>query len=439
MKRWRLALAGWLGFAWPALAEEAATLPEDWAIHGQATAIPQYHPGFRSAFRGPNSLNPGSEAKETIDVTLYGGVRPWRGGEIWVNPEIDQGFGLSSTVGVAGFTNGDGAKVGQANPYVRLPRVFFRQTFDLDFGTTAVKGDLNQLAGHRSDDRIVLTMGKFSVVDIFDANKYAHDARHDFLNWALIDTGTFDYAADAWGYSDGAAVEWYQDWWTLRSGLFTMSKVPNGEALDTRAFDQYQFDEEVEERHRLFGQPGKVAVLGFLSHARMGRYDDATAIAAATGQPADIAAVRRLHNKIGFSLNLEQQLVDELGLFARAGWTQGNYEAFEFTDINRTAALGLSLAGGRWGRPDDQVGIAAVVNDASAAAERFLAAGGLGILVGDGRLFHAGREKILEAYYSLAAFSFANLTIDYQFIDNPAYNRDRGPVSVFGLRAHTEF
>ncbi len=234
-------------------------------------------------------------------------------------------------------------------------------------------------------------------------------------------------------------MEWSQQWWTIRTGLFTLSKVPNSKELDTHLFDQYQFDQEFEERHTLFGQPGKLKLLGFLSHGRMGRYADATAIALQTGMPADIAAVRTMHIRGGVSLNLEQQLAEGLGLFARAGWSQGQLEAFDFTDINTTISLGLSINGARWGRPDDTVGVAMAVNGASGDAKQFFAVGGLGILVGDGQLLHSGPEYILETYYSVAVFTFAKLSLDYQFVDHPAYNRDRGPVSIFGFRAHGEF
>jgi high affinity Mn2+ porin len=245
--------------------------------------------------------------------------------------------------------------------------------------------------------------------------------------------------ADAWGYTYGAAVEWYQQWWTVRTGLFTLSKVPNSKVLDAKVFDQYQVDLEVEARHTLFGQPGKLKLLGFLSHGRMGRYTEATAIALQTGMPADIAAVRTAHNRAGVSLNLEQQLTEGLGVFAKAGWSQGAFEAFEFTDINKTVSLGLSVTGARWGRPDDTVGVAVAVNDASGAAKQFFAAGGLGILVGDGQLVHSGPEYIVETYYNLAVFKFAKLSLDYQFVGHPAYNRDRGPVSIVGFRAHGGF
>ena len=417
--------------------DEAA---EDWwGLHGQTTFVTQYHPGFHSAFRGPNSLDPQAQARETWDLTLYGGLRLWRGAELWVNPEVDQGFGLSNTLGVAGFPSGEAYKVGAAAPYLQLPRLFVRQTINLGGEAAHVEAGLNQLAGRQTANLIVVTVGKLSVVDVFDTNRYAHDPRTDFLNWSIIDVGAFDYAADAWGYTYGAAVEWSQQWWTVRTGLFTLSKVPNSKVLDAKVFDQYQFDQEVEARHTLFGQPGKLKLLGFLSHGRMGRYTEATAIALQTGMPADIAAVRTAHTRVGVSLNLEQQLTDGLGVFAKTGWSQGQFEAFEFTDINKTVALGLSVNGSRWGRPDDTVGVAVAVNDASGAAKQFFAAGGLGILVGDGQLVHSGPEYILETYYNVAVFTCAKLSLDYQLVDHPAYNRDRGPVSIFGFRAHGEF
>jgi high affinity Mn2+ porin len=413
--------------------------PEDWAIHGQSTFTGQYHPGFPAAYSGPQSLDAHEQARETFDLTLYGGFRPWEGGEIWINPEIDQGFGLSNTFGVAGYLSGEAYKIGASDPYPRLPRVFLRQTINLGGNTEKVDADLNQLAGSQTADRLVLTVGRFSVVDAFDTNKYAHDPRNDFLNWSIIDIGSFDYAADAWGFTYGAAVEWHQDWWTIRSGLFTLSEVPNTKALDTHPFDQYQYVEELEERHVLFGQQGKLKFLAFLSHVRMGAYDAATAVALQTGTPPDIAALRQAHNKTGFGINLEQPVTEDIGVFARAGITRSQYEEFDFSDINKTFSIGVSVSGQRWGRPEDTLGLAGAINDASGAAKRFFAAGGLGIIIGDGQLLRSGPESIIEIYYRIPVFSFAKLTVDYQFVNNPAYNRDRGRVSVFGIRAHAEF
>jgi high affinity Mn2+ porin len=406
------------------------------AFHGQATFLGQYDPPFRSPFSGPNSLTP-NQARETADVTLYAGVRLWQGAEAWINPEIDQGFGLSGSLGVAGFPSGEAYKVGADFPYARLHRAFVRQTIDLGGDVQKVDAGLNQFSGSQTSDRLVLTVGKIGVVDIFDTNRYAHDPRSDFMNWSIVDTGTFDYAADAWGYTVGAAAEWYTGPWTLRAGLFDLSIAPNQTALDP-TFGQFQSIGEIERRYSIWDQPGKVAFTGFLTRGRMGSFEDAILLAAMTGGPANIAAVRQYQSRGGLSMNLEQQLMPDVGLFARAGFANGDIEPYEFTDIDRTVAAGLSISGKKWGRDDDTFGIAGVVNGITKTHEAFLNAGGLGILVGDGQLPNPGTERILEAYYSFPVYA-AKVTLDYQLIVNPAYNRDRGPASVLGFRVHTQY
>jgi high affinity Mn2+ porin len=410
---------------------------DSWSVHAQTTYVHQYTPRFTSPYVGPNSFLPG-QGRETWDVTFYVGTRLWQGAELWVNAEIDQGFGLSGTLGIAGFVSGEAYKLGAADPYTRLPRTFLRQTINLGGESEKVEAAANQLAGRQSANRVVLTVGKFGVTDIFDTNRYAHDPRSDFLNWALVDTATFDYAADAWGYTYGAAVEWYQGRWAFRAGLFDLPRVPNSTQLDPD-FSQFQWIGEIEHRHQLWGQPGKLAVTGFLTRSRMGRFDDAVALANLTGQPADIAAVRQFRSRAGISLNAEQQLAPDIGMFVRAGLAQGNAEPFAFTDVDRTVAAGVVVTGKRWGRPDDTVGIAGVINGISSAHIAYFDAGGLGILLGDGRLPNPGTEKILEAYYSFPLWASWRATLDYQFIDNPGYNEDRGPVSVFGTRLRKQF
>ena len=412
--------------------------PENWAVHAQGTFLFQYHPGFGSSIPpGPQTLDNGRRGDETFDATIYAGLRLWPGAELWINPEVDQGFGLQNTLGVAGFTSGEAYKVGETDPYYRMTRAFIRQTIGLGGGTEKVDPDANVLGGMQDKNRVVITVGKFSVTDIFDTNQYAHDPRADFMNWSIVDTGSFDYAADAWGFTYGASAEWYQGNWTLRGGIFDLSIVPNSTELDP-TFRQFQWIGEVERRYEIWGKPGKIAVTGFLTRGRMGSFEDAIQLAALTGGPADIAAVRHYNSRGGVSVNLEQQLTSELGLFARAGWANGDIEPYEFTDIDRTVAAGLSLNGKQWGRSDDTVGLAGVVNGISSVHEAFLNAGGLGILVGDGMLPHPGPEQIVEAYYSLPV-SYFRLTFDYQFIVNPAYNADRGPASVVAARLHTQF
>ena len=407
----------------------------DWNIHGQTTFVDQYHPAFSAPYTGAHSLNPGNRGDETFDATLFLGLRLWQGGELYVDPEIDQGFGLSDTLGVAGFPSGEAYKVGAVTPYPRLQRAFLRQTFDLGGDTQKVDDDANQLEGERTADNLVITLGKFSVVDIFDTNQYAHDPRGDFLNWSLIDDGSFDYAADAWGYTLGGAAEWTQDWWTLRGGLFALSNVPNSKAIDAD-FKQFEIDAEAEGRYALWGHDGKLKVLGFVNRGRMGSYSDAIALGVATHTVPDTALVRMYRSRPGVSLNLEQGLTDDLGLFVRTGFNDGSQEAYEFTEINETVSAGLALKGASWARPDDTVGIAGVVNGISHDARDYLADGGLGILIGDGRLARYGTENIAEAYYTAQWTKWLTTSLDYQFIDHPAYNPERGPVSVLAFRIH---
>jgi high affinity Mn2+ porin len=435
--------------ATPAVADEPApsssTAPAStpsadrwWTLHVQATDVLQYHPSFHSAFEGPNSLKSHEETSNTVNASLFVGARPWKGGEFWFDLDLNQGFAPSNTLGVAGYVNGEGAKVGHHSPYFRPQRLFYRQTFELGGGKDEVDPDLFEFGGETTKNRLVITVGKFSLTDVVDDNPYAHDPENDFLNWALIDTGAFDYAADAWGFSQGGIVALYQGPWAFRGGIMALSKVPNSAEL-TPLWRQFQWDGEAEYRESWFGREGKVKVLGFASRGQMGRFDDAVRLAAASGKPADTALVRHYRTRLGVSLNVEQPVSDNGGLFLRAGWAQGQYEPYEYADIDSTVAGGGQISGAKWGRKDDTVALALVVNGISTAHEAYLAAGGLGILVGDGRLPHPGAEAIVEAYYSLAVIKGVHLTLDSQTVVNPAYNTDRGPVEVLGLRLHGQY
>lgn len=412
--------------------------PEPWNLHGQLTFVKQYHRSFTSPYQGANSLTPAANGEETTDVTLFIGVRLWRGGAFYINPEIDQGFGLSDTLGVAGFPSGAAYKVGQSKPYFRLQRAFLRQRFDLGGDSQTIPPGANELGGTQTADNVTLTAGKFSVTDIFDTNAYAHDPRADFLNWSIIDAAPFDYAADAWGYTVGVAVEWTQSWWTLRGGFFDLSNVPNSKVLEP-GFKEFALIAEAEGRYEMAGHPGKAKLLGFFNYARMGSYEDAVALGQATATTPDTANVRRYASRAGLTVNIEQEVAPALGIFARVGVNQGGMEAYDFTDVNKSVSFGLSIKGDRWHRSQDAFGLAAAFNDLSGAARAYFAAGGLGILVGDGQLPHPGWERIVETFYAWQVIEHLTLTADYQYVVNPAYNRDRGPVSIFGLRLHGEF
>jgi high affinity Mn2+ porin len=284
---------------------------------------------------------------------------------------------------------------------------------------------------------VVVTAGKFAVGDIFDTNDYAHDPRGDFLNWSIIDSGAFDYAADSWGYSYGIAMEWSKDWWTWRGGLFDLSRVPNERAL-VRGFGEYELVSEFEARTSLADRPGKIKLLGYFNRGRMGDYNDAVALAKRTGTVPSTALVRVPADKAGAALNAEQEISDALGAFLRLSLSDGSKETYEFTEINRSLMAGLALKGAAWDRKDDTLGAAFVVNGISDAARNYLALGGLGILIGDGKLPHYGTEDIIESYYRAPLTDWLSAGLDYQFIANPAYNRDRGPVSVIGAQLHAQ-
>jgi high affinity Mn2+ porin len=348
---------------------------------------------------------------------------------------------------MAGFPSAEAYKLGYSTPYARVDRYFVRQTFELGGPSQKVDADMGVFEGTTTQDRVVVTAGKYSIVDIFDTNKYANDPKTDFLNWAAINTGTFDYAGDAFGMSYGVTGEWYTGDWTLRSGIFDMSKTPAESANSAQAygldgtFQQFQLVDEIEHRHTLWDQPGAVRLTAFMTRGRMANFGQAIELSQTTGMDINdaTAADRRYRNRPGVSLNMEQQVVDTVGVFARAGWADGQVEPWDFTDIDRTIQFGTSITGKNWGRPDDTFGMIGIINGIDKVHEAWFNDGGLGILIGDGQLPRYALEKIFETYYSYAVTSAIKLSVDYQFAANPGYNAQRGPVNIFALRAHWEF
>ena len=418
-------------------AEPASTEIENWAVHGQLTNITQGHSTFMSPYSGTNSLLSDGRTEETTDVTLMLGRRLWAGAELWIDTELDQGFGFSNTLGVAGFPNGGAYKVGANTPYLRVPKAFIRQVISFGGEPQAIESGANQFSGTQTTDNVTITVGKFAVPDVFDTNSYAHDPRADFLNWTVIDAGAFDYAADSWGYTYGAAAEWTQDWWTLRAGVFQLSTIPNGKVTGVD-FGENSVLVESEQRHTWMGHPGKIKLLAWINHGRMGSYQEALKLAQQTGSVPSAESVRRVSSRPGIVFNAEQELTSDLGGFFRLSANRGDKEAYEFTDVNQSLSTGVALKGDRWSRHDDVIGLAAVVNRLSGDAQAYFGAGGLGVLVGDGRLNYAP-EKIIETYYAMNFTPYATLSLDYQHISNPAYNQDRGPVAVYGVRLHGNF
>ncbi|MFG7488882.1 carbohydrate porin [Methylorubrum rhodesianum] len=430
-----------LGDGVSALAKPSATgeASPDWNVHGQTTFIAQGYPAIRSPYASANSLPGGGQLRETWTADAFLGVRLWEGGEFYFNPELAQGFGLNGTLGLAGFPNGEAQKGGTEFPKFRAQRYYVRQTFGLGGEQEDVADGPLQLAGRRDINRITVTVGRFAVGDFFDANAYAKDPRADFMNWAIWSSGAYDFPADLPGFTRGAVIELNQKNWAVRAGAFQVPEQPNSDVLVFKGGGGGVV--EFEERHSLFGQPGKVRIGTFVNRGRTGAYRDAIDIAQASPQ-TDIndamTALRRNQNKYGFYGNIEQALTADLGLFARASWNDGRTEILSFTDIDRSISGGFALKGTAWGRPSDTIGLGAAVNGLSRAHRDFLAAGGTGLLIGDGRLRY-GHESIVEAYYALRFNDWSAVTFDYQFVANPAYNADRGPASILSLRAHAEF
>ena len=429
-----------------ARAQDAAATPDGapprearFDLHFQLTTVTQYHPGFDADYSGKNSLSPDAEHETTVTSTLFLGARLWKGAEVYVNPELSGGSGLSHTLGVAGFPNGEAFRVGDAQPRIYLGRLVLRQTLALGAETEPVEEDANQLAGRRPVSRWTLTVGKFGVGDFFDGNAYSHDPRTQFLNWADWTAGAWDYSADTRGYTWGFVVERDAADWSARFGATAEPKVANGLQFDTDLLHAYALSAELERRYRLRGQSGAARLLLFYNRANMGNYREAFEQAQAEGQAPNVTATRRVGRaKWGLVVNLEQAVGRAWGLFLRGSWNDGDNEAWAYAEIERSLTFGGLWKGPVPGRPDDQGGIAFILNGLSRDHRDYLAAGGYGFMIGDGRLSY-GPETIAELFYQAALIQHLWLALGYQFIERPAYNRDRGPVHVLGARVHAEF
>ena len=412
---------------------------ETWGIKFQSTYVAQSKRAFAAAYSGPNSLIPEREFSYSFTATAAVGYRPWSGAEIYLNPELSQGVPLSGLTGLGGFPNGELARTSGPSLTLYRARTFIRQTWGLGDESEKVESDFNQLGGSARKQRVVLTAGTVSIQDIFDGNAYSHDPRTQFLNWALITHGAYDFAADARGYTAGAAVEYFNDDWAVRFGRFAMPKEPNQQALDDRLLKNYGDQLEVERAHTVFAQPGKLRLLVFRNVARMSRYADALTLATQARSAPDLNAVRSGQRvKYGVGVNIEQAIRPDIGVFARAMWADGNTETYAYTEVDRSFSLGGLIKGTAWGRAQDTAGVALAVNGLSTPHRRYLERGGIGFFIGDGALRYRP-ETIIEAFYSVNVFKGAWLSADAQYIRNPAYNADRGPVKIGTFRLHAEF
>lgn len=415
--------------------------PGSWEIHGQSTFVFQGYPPFQAPYSGPNSLPPDGQSRETWTTSAFLGVRLWQGAELYYNPELLQGFGLADTVGAAGFPNGEAQKSNFPLPRYNTSRLFLRQEFGLGGPREKIESDYGQLAGEKDISRITLQVGKFSVHDLFDTNDYAQDSRVDFLNWSIWAAGAFDYPADRVGLTYGIAAELNQANWALRAGYFLVGIEPNANVFDWNLFSRGGYVAELELRYGIGDRRGVFKISPWLTSTFSGSFSEATALALANPSLSvndTILQTRQGRIKYGVYLNLQQEITKDIGAFARWSWNDGQTETSAFTDIDQSLSLGVQLQGTLWGRDNDVIGLGGALNTISPQTSAFLAAGGLGVLVGDGRLTYDS-EKVIEAYYALQLTKGMIATADYQLLISPAYNAVRGPINVFSGRLHMQF
>ncbi|MDP4210124.1 MAG: carbohydrate porin [Bacteroidota bacterium] len=428
------------GYAQTTNTKDSISTDQKWNFHFQNTIIYQYHPGFYAKYSGENSLLNAKEATTSITGTFYLGAKLWKGASIYYNPEISGGNGFSQTRGVAGFPNGEVYRVSDAAPKIYTARLYLHQIFALSDESQHITDDVNQLATKAPASYLSITAGKFSMMDFFDNNQYSHDPRTQFYNWALMGNGAWDYPANTKGYTYGIIAELVKPQWALRFAMVMVPVRANEAVMDSKFLRSHSEALEFEHKYSIGNQYGTIRLMTFLTEARMGNYQKAIAWGTAHNTAPVIDSVSALgRTKYGFGVNIEQNLSKNVGMFVRAGWNDGLNETWAFTEIDRCLSTGIQLGGKFWKRTDDNLGIALIANGLSTEHRDYLKGGGYGFIIGDGNLNY-GSELIAEMYYSfkLPRYNFW-LSPDYQFIINPAYNRDRGPVSAFGVRAHIAF
>ncbi|UPY34992.1 carbohydrate porin [Sediminicoccus sp. KRV36] len=419
----------------PSLAAKQDRLEElGWMIRGQATFILQGNAGFRSPYRAEGSFTPAAQARNTLSTDLILGRRLWQGAEVIFNPTLTRGFGLSNSTGIAAFPNGEAFRLGSTDPTVSVPRLFIRQTIALSEDTVPPDNDPLRFTTPLPRERITITLGKFAVWDIFDDNRYAHDPRTQFMSWALVGGGAFDYAADARGYTEGLAVEWENGTWAVRGGAFRVARQVNGLFLDPSITRGFQLLASVERFWRIGEREGALRLIYGYSRARQSRWNE---LFSNGFQTFDINPYG-YRAKNNANLSFDQEITQDFGVFARASWNDGQTQNWMFTEMDRALSAGAALTGQRWGRPSDTIGLGTNIGWISGGRRRYLEDGGIGFITGDGRLNYRP-EWLTETYYDARIAPGVNAALGYTLVVNPAYNADRGPVSIFSLRMRVAF
>ncbi len=411
---------------------------ENWNLSYQATSIGQYHGRFRSPYEGTFSLRNDPERDVSLTTTLFFGLRLGRDTQLYFDPEIAGGKGFSNVNGIANFPNGEMPRVATATPEPYIARLYVVHDFAFGPRREAVESDDNQLAGDRPATRYTVIAGRFTVTDFFDQNRYSHDPRTQFMGWAVMYNGAWDYPADTRGYTWGWVHEFHTPTWSLRYGSAAEPKTANGLRFDRRLFRDRSDMVEGEVRFRPGGHEGAVRLLSFFNRTDSGTYAAALDLATRERSNPDVTATRQVGTlKYGFGLSADQEISKDAGVFLRLGWNDGKTESFAFAVVDRLASGGLSVTGAKWKRPFDTAATALTVSGLSGVHASYLAAGGLDFMIGDGALRY-GPEYVSESYYSVRLFPGFFATLDLQRIVNPGYNRDRGPLWAAALRLHLE-
>jgi high affinity Mn2+ porin len=416
-----------------------APAPERWNLFFQATAIGQRHGTFRAPYEGPFSFQSYPERDVSLTTTLFFGLRIGQNTQLYFDPEIAGGKGLSGVNGIANAPNGELPRVQSATPKPYIARLYLSHDFGFGSEKEHFESDENQLAGDRPMTRYTVTVGRFTVTDFFDNNSYTHDPRTQFIAWGVMYNGAWDYPADTRGYTWGMVHEFHTRNWSLRYGAAAEPKKANGGRFDRRLFRDRGDSFEVERRYSLGERHGIIRWLGFLNHTDSGSYAAAVRLADATGTTPDIAAVHRAGTlKYGTGLNIEQQISRDVGVFTRLAWADGKTQDFAFTAIDRLASAGVSVNGTRWRRKDDVAASSFTASGISGVHAVYLARGGFDFLIGDGKLNY-GQEFVWESYYRARLVPGLFASFDLQRVANPAFNRDRGPIWIESVRLHMEF
>jgi len=423
-------------------AQDALLTDSGWNFHFQFTGIIQYTPGLHSPYAGNNSFLPDSKSAYSVTATAYIGRKLWKGASIYFNPEMAGGQGLSSTLGIAGFPNGETFRIGASQPVVYVARIFLRQQISLDkehFDT--IEDGINQIREIVSRSRFTINLGKFGIADFFDQNLVSHDPRTDFMNWSLMNNGAYDYAANTRGYTGGIILEYFRPGWVFRAGTALMPVYANGPTLNFNWTKSNSETIEIQKNYSLHGKPGNARLLFYYNTSKAPNYNSVIQeYQNGTDTSLDVIYGKDYGGKkYGIGMSMNQAFSTRISAFMRMGWNDGKTATWAFAEIDNSGSIGMRYYGIGKGRSSDNIGVALVSNGISSGHRNFLNTGGYGFMIGDGKLPDYSRENILEFFYQVKLFEFVFATIDYQFVSNPAYNPDRGPVSLFAARVHINF